>query len=94
MRAVLDPNVLIAALISTGGPPRQIVSAWADGQFELIASPTLLAELREVLVRPKFRRWVSSETAAQFIDGLEDAALLIDDQPRERVSRPTPTTTT
>lgn len=90
MRAVLDPGVLISALISPDGPPREIVSAWAEERFELIVSPALLEELREVLARPKFRRWVSIETAAEFIDGLEGAALLIDDPPTEAGASPDP----
>ena len=81
MRAVLDPNVLVSAAISTAGPPRQIVSAWIDGRFELIASPLLLAELRDVLARPKFRRWITTATAADFIGGLADDALVLDDPP-------------
>lgn len=87
MRAVLDPNVLVSALISASGPPRQIVVAWADERFELIASPALLEELRTVLARPKFRRWVSAATAAEFVQGLEDAAVLVDDP--DPLSRPT-----
>ena len=81
MRAVLDANVLVSAAISTAGPPRQIVSAWVDGRFELIASPALLAELRDVLARPKFRRWISTATAVDFIGGLADDALVLDDPP-------------
>ena len=77
--------MLISALISPEGPPRQIVTAWAEGRFELIVSPILLDELGDVLAREKFRRWVSTETAAQFIDGLEDAALLIDDPAAQAV---------
>lgn len=79
MRAVLDPNVLVSALISGTGPPREIVAAWTQGRFDLIVSPVLFGELRDVLARPKFRRWVSTATAAEFIDGLRDDALVIDD---------------
>jgi putative PIN family toxin of toxin-antitoxin system len=81
VRAVLDPNVLVSAAISAAGPPRQIVTAWVDGRFELIASPALLAELRAVLARPKFRRWISAAVAREFVDGLADDALIIDDPP-------------
>jgi len=56
VRAVLDPNVLVSAAISPAGPPRQILTAWTDERFELIVSSALLAELAEVLARPKFRR--------------------------------------
>ena len=79
MRVVLDANVLVSAVISTVGPPRQIVDAWVDGRLELVASPSLLGELREVLDRPKFRRWVSTATATEFIDGLAQDALIAED---------------
>ncbi len=81
MRVVLDANVFVSAVISTAGPSRQILTAWVDGRFELIASPTLLEELRDVLARPRFRRWVSTETAAEFIDGLAQDTLVIQDPP-------------
>jgi predicted nucleic acid-binding protein len=64
VRAVLDPNVLISALISPAGAPREIVTAWTHGSFDLIASPLLLDELHDVLARPRFRRWVSTATVA------------------------------
>jgi predicted nucleic acid-binding protein len=45
VRAVLDPNIAIAALLSQQGAPAQIVSRWHDGEFELVVSEQLLAEL-------------------------------------------------
>lgn len=79
MRVVLDPNVLVSAAISTAGPPRQIINAWSDGRFDLIASPALLDELRDVLARPKLRRWISEELASEFIAGLAEDAINLDD---------------
>ncbi|HEY5141951.1 MAG TPA: putative toxin-antitoxin system toxin component, PIN family [Solirubrobacteraceae bacterium] len=81
MRVVLDPNVLVSAVISTAGPPREIVMAWVEGHFDLVASPALIGELRDVLARPRLRRWVSEATATEFIDGLAQDALMIDDPP-------------
>jgi predicted nucleic acid-binding protein len=34
-----------------------------------------------VLARPKFRRWISAPVAREFVDGLADDALIIDDPP-------------
>ncbi len=79
MRVVLDANVLVSALISAAGPPREIVRAWTDERIELVVSATLLDELKDVLTRSRFRRWVSAEVAAEFITGLAQDALLIDD---------------
>jgi len=36
-----------------------------------------------VLERPKFRRWVSTATATEFVDGIGEDALLIDDPPAQ-----------
>lgn len=81
MRVVLDGNVLVSAVISKAGPPREIITAWIEGRFELIASPTLLRELRDVLIRPRFRRWVSEAAAVEFIDGITEDTEVIDDPP-------------
>ena len=81
MRVVLDANVLVSALISTAGPSREIVTAWTEARFELVASPTLLSELRDVLERPRFRRWVSIETTHEFVDGLAADAEVLKDPP-------------
>ncbi len=90
MRVVLDPNVLVSALISPAGPPREILTAWTQGRFDLIATQVLLGELRDVLARAKFRRWVSAATAAEYVDGLADAALVVDDPPAQPGLSPDP----
>jgi putative PIN family toxin of toxin-antitoxin system len=81
VRVVLDPNVLISAVISAAGAPREIVVAWTQGRFELVVSALLLGELRDVLARPRFRRWVSESTVAEYVAGLEDGAMVIEDPP-------------
>ncbi len=79
MRAVLDPNVYIAALISPTGAPGQLIASWVDRRLELVVSTELLEELVTVLERPKFRRWVCLEAAHAFVAGLREAATLVDD---------------
>jgi uncharacterized protein len=66
-RAVLDPGVLVSALISPDGPPAQLVSQARDGELELVVSPLLLVELEEVLGREKFRRYVDLDTADEYV---------------------------
>lgn len=53
MRAVVDTNVLIAGLLWRG-PPHALLQLMRAGALSLISSPTLLAELAEVLGRAKF----------------------------------------
>lgn len=48
MRFVLDTNVVISALV-WGGVPYKLIEAAVAGDIELVSSPALLAELRDVL---------------------------------------------
>lgn len=76
MRAVLDPNILIAALLSRSGTPAQIVSRWIAGEFELVVSETLLAELARALAYPKLRKRISADEAGAFVAIVRHGALL------------------
>lgn len=53
MRAVLDANVFVSAVINTRGTPRQIVDLWRDELFELLVSEAILEEIGRVLRYPK-----------------------------------------
>ena len=81
MRLVVDTGVLIAALLTPAGPPAAIVLAVRDDQVELVVSPRLLGELSSVLVRDKFRRWVSVDEARDYVEGLARLALTVADPP-------------
>jgi len=86
MRAVLDTNVLVSAVISTG-TPHQIYTSWLDESFELVLSLPLLAELEGVLVRPRIServRWTSSGVDELFA-ALHDKAVWVD--PVQQISR-------
>lgn len=52
MRVVVDTNTLISALLWQGTPYKLFLALRADNGIELFTSPTLLAELAAVLVRP------------------------------------------
>jgi putative PIN family toxin of toxin-antitoxin system len=80
-RAVLDTNVLISALISPGGPSAALLLELRAGAFELVVSPALLAELREVLARPKFRPYVTAAEAAAYVELIGHEATIHDDPP-------------
>ena len=78
-RAVLDTNVLVSALISPGGPSAALLLELRAGAFELVVSPLLLSELREVLGRPKFRRYATEAEAAAYADLIRHEATVLDD---------------
>ena len=79
MRAILDANVPISALISPSGSPARLLLAWQEGQFELIVSPALLAELRRALAYPKIERLIAPADADAFAAWLSRTALLARD---------------
>jgi len=68
LRAVLDPNVLISALLAPTGVPAGLLRRWLDGDFELVVSEHLLAELGRALRYPKIRSHVSDDEAEAFIE--------------------------
>lgn len=49
-RVVIDTNVLVSAFIY-GGKPRRVVERWLTGEFVLLMSPGLLAEILMVFRR-------------------------------------------
>jgi uncharacterized protein len=64
MRAVLDTNVLLAGLLWRG-PPYALLEQVRSGALTFISSPELLAELAEVLARPKFDAIVSRSQSSR-----------------------------
>lgn len=78
-RVVLDPNVLISALLTPRGASAGIVLHLRAGAFELVTSPALLAELRAVLRRDKFRPYVSLEEAEEFVELIRRESTVVED---------------
>lgn len=78
-RVVVDPGVLIAALISPSGAPARLLARWAEGFFDLLVSPALLDELERALARRKFRRYATEEEARQYVESLRRQAVLVED---------------
>lgn len=79
MRAVLDANVLISAILSPSGAPARLLLAWQAGAFDLVVSPLLLAEVRRALSYPKLARRVPADDADAFVTWLGRAADLVPD---------------
>lgn len=80
IRAVLDPNVLVSAFTAQrGSAPDRVVRAWRAGAFELVLSPKLIAELTDVLHRPRFAPQAGRGRAAAYVSALAAGALRIGD---------------
>ena len=79
MRAVLDANVLVSALISRVGAPARLVELWLEGEFELVVCKTLLDEVQRTLNQPKISGRVASEDALRFIWLLQEVGEVVAD---------------
>ena len=73
-RIVVDPGVLVSAIITPSGPPAEIVRAIREERLRLVVCPHLLAELLGVLQREKFRGYITTHEAEQYVAGLASIA--------------------
>src|SRR3989337_1822992 len=79
MRAVLDTNVIVSAVLSPGSPPDAILRASRRGALDMVTSAPLLRELEDVLGRPRIAKrlgWTPEERAS-FIAALSDFAAIV-----------------
>lgn len=74
MRVVADTNTVVSGLLWHGNP-RRVLEAARDGALQLYTSAALLAELEEVLQRPKFAQRLSLAGVASHTLVLGYAAL-------------------
>ena len=71
MKVVLDTNIFISAFLR-GGKPRAVLERAIEGKDNLFISRPILAELAEVLTRPKFG--LDGELVERFVREIEDIA--------------------
>lgn len=75
--AVLDTNVIVSAGIKPGSAPAALVMDWVlEGQMQLVTSPSIVSEYRQVVRRPKFRRY---GFPPQWLEFLIDESLHVPD---------------
>src|SRR5690348_4984400 len=71
-RTVIDTGVAVSAVLLPRSVPRQAFDAAARGK--LLVSTATVAELDEVLRRPKFNKYVPEEKRLEFLAALVQAA--------------------
>ena len=79
-RVVVDPNVLLSALV--GNPeaaPAILLDAIHGHAVEMVACPALIVEVRENLTEPYFRALLDQSEAEQAVTALERVAVMLDD---------------
>ena len=75
MRAVLDTNVLVAFLLTRGHITSAILDGWERGDFDLLTSPRLIAEVRNTLKKANLRQRIRPEAAGALLEALAEEAL-------------------
>lgn len=79
---VIDPSVYVSALIGQpGSAPDLVIRAAIDDKLAVIVCPLLIRELESVLARPKFRRYVTSAQAKEYVARIRRHAIHVDDPP-------------
>ena len=86
MRLVLDTNILVGALITTGTPPDGLYQAWLRGDIELVTSTAQIAEIADVLARPRLQKFLDAGEAAVIVQSIGARALVLDGPPGVNLS--------
>ena len=78
MRLVLDTNVVASAML-WGGNPLQLLQARREKRVELYTSTAMLAELTDILARPKFGKKIAASllTVDQLVDRYAELAQVV-----------------
>jgi putative PIN family toxin of toxin-antitoxin system len=79
VRALFDANVLISSLLSRAGAPARLLAKWLEGEFELVATERLLAELEATLARSKLRRHLDEAEISGFLELLRGLSEWVED---------------
>jgi len=79
VRAVIDTNILVSALLTPGGVPAQLIAAIRNQTLIPVVSESILAEYADVLSRPKFS--FASNRTASLLEDMKGLALFLMPQP-------------
>lgn len=85
-RVVFDCNVLLQALINPNGPAGRCKKLVDNGEVELFVSAGVLAEISEVLSRPRVRSLAPAltiEVIVAFITDIRLKAICLNNVPEE-----------
>ena len=86
MRVVLDTNILIGALITKGTPPDRLYQAWLRGEIELVTSTAQIAELADVLSRPRLQKFLDADEVTAIVENIGARALILEEPPAVNLS--------
>ncbi len=79
LKIVVDTNVLVSAALKRGGHPDTLLRRWIAGDFLIVTCPTAIAELSDVLNRPRIREkyHLTSQDIRDFVRQFSRQAILV-----------------
>ncbi len=93
LKAVLDTNLFISALLTAKGNPAKILNRWKAGSFDSVISLPILKEIRRVILYPKIRRrlnWIDVEIN-EFLLGLAQFGFMVSGESKIDLIKDDPT---
>jgi putative PIN family toxin of toxin-antitoxin system len=92
LKAVLDTNLFISALLTAEGNPAKILNRWKAGSFDLVISLPILKEIKRVILYPKIRKrlnWTDIEIN-EFLLGLAQFSFMVSGESKVDVIKDDP----
>jgi len=79
LRIVVDTNILVSAALKRGGNPDTLLRRWIAGDFLIVTCPTAIAELSDVLNRPRIREkyHLTDQDIQDFVRQFSRQAILV-----------------
>ncbi len=80
-RIVIDTNILVSAILTSEGNPAKILKLVLEGKLNLITSPAILEETRQVFNYPKLAKLMEKNNITRqevygFLDKMSRVALI------------------
>lgn len=81
IRIVIDTNILVSAILTPEGNPAKILKFVLQGKLNLIVSPAIVEEIRQVLRYPKLvklmkKNMITLEEVYTFLDKMSKIAVI------------------
>lgn len=86
MRAVLDTNIIVSAVLIRRGNEDRILQAWRRRAFELVLSVPILTELAHVMFYDKIKkaRWMTDKQISFLFEAFEKESLIV--EPKKNIT--------
>ena len=80
MKVVLDANIYVSSMVNTQGNPRRIMAQWEQGEFDVLASQSIIDEVGRVLRYPRIvkRHRQDEKTIQRFLELLASEAVVVE----------------